>query len=130
MAVGLGRHHDRAEVARPRLVGIGSDPVREVLHQVAAQRHVQHLEAAAHGEDGKGAVQDAAQQLELEPIALGRSCPPCVAAVLAVAVGADVASTDQHQTVERVADDVEVGVGLRPGRDEHRLPTGRPTTSR
>ena len=70
------------EGARCVLVPLVADDVRQVLHEVAAERDVQHLRAAADREHRQVALERRAQQRELGVVALrarsrsSRDAPP------------------------------------------------------
>ena len=53
------------------LVAFVSDEVGHVLLEIAAQRHIQHLRAAADGEDGHVAFESRGEQGDLGAVALG-----------------------------------------------------------
>ena len=83
---------------------------RDVLHERAAERDVDHLAAAAHAEQGPLALECALHELELELVAMRVGRAERLVRLLAVTVRVDVPSAADHDRVDEVERVVEDGV--------------------
>ena len=90
-----------------------------MLDEIAAERDVQHLAPATHGNDRHIPGQRGLEQRQLRPVALGVGVLRLGMAVGAVVIGIDVLPAREEQAV----DDAE---GLVDGVFERRREHGRP----
>ncbi len=76
-----------------------------MLVEVAAERHVQHLHAAADAEVGHAALDGDARQRDLEVVALRIGRLDVGLRLLAVAARVEIGAADEEQTVDAVEQD-------------------------
>ena len=113
-AVGRDRDlvRDRLHVGRAMHDG-GAEEIRDVLHEIAAERDVQDLHAAADAQHGKPrTLERGAHQYELEVVALVAHAVVRLVRVAAVVVGMDVAAAREDEPgdgVERLVHGAEHG---------------------
>ena len=81
-------------------MGQGADHIGQVLVQGAPELHVEHLAAAADGQDGQVRPQGGGQQGAFAGVAVGVDPTHLGFGLLAVGPGVDVAATAEHQAVE------------------------------
>ena len=119
---GLGAHAVGRDVARGVLAVLHRGGVAEghadVLVHAAAQRHGQHLHAAADAEDGNVAVVGQPHQKEFGIVALGRDGMELGDGVLAGKEGVDVAAAREHEAVDAVEQGGEQHAVIGDGDDE------------
>jgi len=136
----LGGDGHGPEGAGPGLVISRSEEVGQLLNQVAPEMDVEQLDAPAEGQHRKVPVQCARQQPDLELVPLEIGATVAGVGVLAVALGVEVAPTDEDQAVEDGEQPVEHDRGPSAGSlrgsiaggiggissrgDEHRLAAG------
>ena len=114
---GLDRDVVVGEAAGALLVPVVPDEVGQVLDQVAAERDVQHLRAAADREHRQVARERRGQQRELGAVALGHDPVRLGMRLLAVQLRVEVGAAGEDQPVERVQRLLDAVVG---GRHEQR----------
>ena len=119
------------ELARRVLVPLVADYVRQVLDEVAAPRDVQHLRAAADGQDGHVPLERTGEERDLEVVALGPRRIGCRVRFGAVERGVEVRPARDDQRVEEVQEPVRVALAAaaaRPGARPRARPRRRTTT--
>ena len=90
------------ERARRVLVLVVADHVGQMLDEVAAARDVQHLAAAANGQDRHVACQRAVEQCELRAVALRHDAEGLVVRLLVVEIGIEVRAAREEKPVDSV----------------------------
>src|SRR4051812_33940085 len=93
----LERHVVLAELARAVLVLLVADDLREVLDEVAAERNVEHLRAAADREHGQVTGERRRQQRQLGSIARGDDSDGLWMSLLPVQLGIQIGAAREDQ---------------------------------
>jgi len=91
-----------AEHARRLAVRLRADHLGKVLDDVAAARHVQHLRAAAHGEDGHVPLQRRRQQRELRAVTVRHGAARLGVRLSPVRLRVEIVAAREDDAVERV----------------------------
>ena len=89
---------------------------RDVLHERAAKRDVQHLDPSAHAQERKTAVDRALDELELERVASRVRVGQVLARLLPVAARVDVAAAAEQDAITGIECVLEVAAD--PGEPE------------